>query len=353
MILLKIKHIDAGGRLDKYLLKFLKDAPISFIYKMLRKKNIVLNGKKAAGNEFLKENDEVKLFLADETIVKFGGKVTLSQTADREYVATAEDSIESGSDDSLYNFLKSLKWEFDEPKVIYEDRDIIILNKPINVLSQIAKTGDVSMNEWLINYLINSGSLTAEDMLTVKPAVVNRLDRNTSGIILAGKTLTGLRFLSDIIKARTLKKYYLTIVKGEVLKNFTAEAYLLKNDNHNTVKIYQDKVEGADYIKTAYEVLEVKGGHSLLKVELITGKSHQIRAHLSFLGYPVIGDGKYGLKSENTGYRRMGLSSQFLHSYEIQFPKLEGEFAYLSGKKFNAKLPERLEKVSNKLGFNI
>lgn len=353
MILLKIKHIDAGGRLDKYLLKFLKDAPISFIYKMLRKKNIVLNGKKAAGNEFLKENDEVKLFLADETIVKFGGKVTLSQTADREYVATAEDSIESGSDDSLYNFLKFLKWEFDEPKVIYEDRDIIILNKPVNVLSQIAKTGDVSMNEWLINYLINSGSLTAEDMLTVKPAVVNRLDRNTSGIILAGKTLTGLRFLSDIIKARTLKKYYLTIVKGEVLKNFTAEAYLLKNDNHNTVKIYQDKVEGADYIKTAYEVLEVKGGHSLLKVELITGKSHQIRAHLSFLRYPVIGDGKYGLKSENTSYRRMGLNSQFLHSYEIQFPKLEGEFAYLSGKKFNAKLPERLEKVSNKLGFNI
>ncbi len=353
MILLKIKHIDAGGRLDKYLLKFLKDAPTSFIYKMLRKKNIVLNGKKAAGNEFLKENDEVKLFLADETIVKFGGKVTLSQTADREYVATAEDSIESSSDDSLYNFLKSLKWEFDEPKVIYEDRDIIILNKPVNVLSQIAKRGDISMNEWLISYLINSESLTAEDMLTVKPAVVNRLDRNTSGIILAGKTLTGLRFLSDIIKARTLKKYYLTIVKGEVLKNFTAEAYLLKNDNHNTVKIYQDKVEGADYIKTAYEVLEVKGGHSLLKVELITGKSHQIRAHLSFLGYPVIGDGKYGLKSENTGYRRMGLNSQFLHSYEIQFPKLEGEFAYLSGKKFNAKLPERLEKVSNKLGFNI
>ena len=353
MILLKIKHIDAGGRLDKFLLKFLKDAPISFIYKMLRKKNIVLNGKKAAGNEFLKENDEVKLFLADETIVKFGGKVTLSQTADREYVATAEDSVESGSDDSLYNFLKSLKWEFDEPKVIYEDRDIIILNKPVNVLSQIAKRGDISMNEWLISYLINSESLTAEDMLTVKPAVVNRLDRNTSGIILAGKTLTGLRFLSDIIKARTLKKYYLTIVKGEVLKNFTAEAYLLKNDNHNTVKIYQDKVEGADYIKTAYEVLEVKGGHSLLKVELITGKSHQIRAHLSFLGYPVIGDGKYGLKSENTGYRRMGLNSQFLHSYEIQFPKLEGEFAYLSGKKFNAQLPERLEKVSNKLGFNI
>ena len=353
MILLKIKHIDAGGRLDKYLLKFLKDAPTSFIYKMLRKKNIVLNGKKAAGNEFLKENDEVKLFLSDDTIVKFGGKVTVSQTADREYVATAEDSIENSSDDSLYNFLKSLKWEFDKPKVIYEDRDIIILNKPVNVLSQIAKLGDVSMNEWLISYLIKSGSISANDLITVKPAVANRLDRNTSGIILAGKTLTGLRFLSDIIKARTLKKYYLTMVKGEVLKNFTAEAYLLKNDNHNTVKIYQDKVEGADYIKTAYEVLEVKGGHSLLKVELITGKSHQIRAHLSSLGYPVIGDGKYGLKSENTRYRRMGLNSQFLHSYEIKFPEVEGDFAYLSGMTYKADLPEKLKKIALKLGFDI
>lgn len=353
MILLKIKHIEAGGRLDKYLMKFLKEAPTSFIYKMLRKKNIVLNGKKAAGNEFLKENDEVKLFLADETIVKFGGKVTLSQTADREYVATAEDSIESSSDDSLYNFLKSLKWEFDEPKVIYEDRDIIILNKPVNVLSQIAKRGDISMNEWLISYLIKSGSISANDLITVKPAVANRLDRNTSGIILAGKTLSGLRFLSDIIKTRKIEKYYLTIVKGEMKENITAEAYLLKNDSHNTVRIYKDKVQGADYIKTAYEVLKVSPGHSLLRVKLITGKSHQIRAHLSFLGYPVIGDGKYGLKSENTTYRRMGLNSQFLHSYEIKFPEIDGEFAYLSGKSFKADLPERLKKVAGKLDFDV
>lgn len=353
MILLKIKHIEAGGRLDKYLMKFLKEAPASFIYKMLRKKNIVLNGRKAAGSEFLKEDDEVKLFLSDETVAKFGGKVISSKTADREYEATAEDEIEVQADNTLYDSLKNLKWEYDEPKVIYEDRDIIILNKPVNVLSQIAKLGDVSMNEWLISYLIKSGSISANDLITVKPAVANRLDRNTSGIILAGKTLSGLRFLSDIIKTRKIEKYYLTIVKGEVLKNFTAEAYLLKNDNHNTVKIYQDKVEGADYIKTAYEVLEVKGGHSLLKVELITGKSHQIRAHLSFLGYPVIGDGKYGLKSENTTYRRMGLNSQFLHSYEIKFPDVDGDFSYLSGKSFKADLSERLKRVADKLGFNL
>ena len=353
MILLKIKHIEAGGRLDKYLMKFLKEAPASFIYKMLRKKNIVLNGRKAAGSEFLKEDDEIKLFLSDDTVVKFGGKVISSKTADREYEATAEDELESGADNSLYDRLKNLGWEYDEPKVIYEDRDIIILNKPVNVLSQIAKLGDVSMNEWLISYLIKSGSISANDLITVKPAVANRLDRNTSGIILAGKSLSGLRFLSDIIKTRKIEKYYLTIVKGEMKENITAEAYLLKNDSHNTVRIYKDKVQGADYIKTAYEVLKVSPGHSLLRVKLITGKSHQIRAHLSFLGYPVIGDGKYGLKSENTTYRRMGLNSQFLHSYEIKFPDVDGDFSYLSGKSFKADLPERLKKVASKLGFNV
>ncbi len=349
MILLKVKHIDAGGRLDKYLLKFLKEASSGFIYKMLRKKNIILNGKKAAGNEFLKENDEVKLFLSDETIIKFGGRVTLSQAADREYTATYEDSLNTEPDNSLYNSLKTLKWESPEPEVIYEDRDIIILGKPVNVLSQIAKTGDLSMNEWLIHYLIDSESLTAEDLLTVKPAVVNRLDRNTSGIILAGKTLTGLRFLSDIIKNRKIKKYYLTVVKGEVKNGFTAEAYLLKNDNHNTVKIYKDKVDGADYIKTAYEVLQTGKGHSLLRVELITGKSHQIRAHLAFLGYPVIGDGKYGIKSDNMIYRRMGLRNQLLHSYKTVFPEIEGEFSYLSGKCFKAVPDKRFFEILENL----
>ena len=353
MILLKIKHIDAGGRFDKYLFKFLKEAPSSFIYKMLRKKNIVLNGKKASGSEFLKENDEIKLFLADETIVKFGGRVTLSQPADREYVALDEDSIDGENDYSIYNSLKFLKWESDEPKVIYEDSNIIILNKPVNVLSQIAKKGDKSMNEWLIHYLINSGSFTYEDFLTMRPAVVNRLDRNTSGIILAGKTLRGLRFLSDIIKTREITKNYLTVVKGEMYENLTAEAYLIKNDNHNTVKIYKDKTDGADYIKTAYKVLQISKGHSLLKVELITGKSHQIRAHLSFLGFPVIGDGKYGLKSDNILYKRMGLTSQFLHSFEIKFPEITGEFSYLSRKYFTAELPAKLTEVAHKLEFNL
>ncbi len=339
MVLLKINRMDAGGRLDKYLLRFLKEASSGFIYKMLRKKNIVLNGKKAAGNEILKEDDEIKLFISDETVLKFGGSLT----------AVGDENKEN----SVYNRLKNLKWTFEEPEVIYEDRDILVLCKPANVLSQIAKAGDLSMNEWLINYLIKSGSLSEADLATIKPAVVNRLDRNTSGLILAGKTLSGLRFLSEIIKERKLSKYYLTLVKGEITEAFTAEAYLKKSESHNTVKIFKEKTEGADYIKTAYEPLCVHNGHSLLRVGLITGKSHQIRAHLAFLGYNVAGDGKYGLKSDNVLYRRMGLTSQFLHSYEIKFPEIEGSFSYLSGKLLKSELPPVLKRVVDELGLTL
>lgn len=349
MILLKIRHIDSGGRLDKYLFKFLKDAPSSFVYKMLRKKNIVLNGKKASGSELLEEDDEIKLFLADETVLKFGGALISSYPAEREYTFSEKD-LNYKEDFSLYDKLKSINWEFDKPEIIYEDKDIIILNKPSNVLSQIAKIGDLSLNEWLINYLIRQEKITKEDLLTLRPAVVNRLDRNTTGIILAGKTLRGLRFLSEIIKTGKLDKYYLTVVKGELRKPFTSSAYLLKT-THNTVKIYDKKVEGAAFIKTTYLPIEVSNGHTLLKVKLHTGKSHQIRANLSFLGFPVIGDGKYGIKSPT--YRRMGLKSQFLHSFEIKFPKLDGYFSYLSEKCFKADLPVNLRRIVKILGFKI
>lgn len=337
MIELKISKKDCGGRLDKFLFKYLKEAPSSFLYKMLRKKNIVLNGKKASGSELLKEEDRIKLFLSDETILKFGGFIYESIPADRE-VDLASALLETEADHSFYELVKDLKWTFEEPKILYEDSDILILSKPTNVLSQIAKKGDISLNEWISHYLIEKGELTKEDLYTMKPAVANRLDRNTSGIILAGKTLAGLRFLSELIKNRTLKKYYLTAVKGIFKEPCLKEAYLMKNENHNTVKIYENVTEGASFIKTSFIPLSNSETHSLLQVELITGKSHQIRAHLHFLGFPVIGDGKYGLKSDNTMYRRLGLTHQFLHSFMLIFPKIEGDFSYLSERTFIAPL---------------
>lgn len=350
MIELQIKEKDSGGRLDKYLFKFLKEAPSSFLYKMLRKKNIVLNGRKASGNEILKNEDVIRLFLSDETIFKFGGQVVNSLKAEREY-AVSEEDMSSDEDTSFYDFAKQLQWEGEEPELIYEDEDLIFLSKPTSMLSQTAKKGDISVNEWLSHYLIKKGDLTREDLYAMKPAVANRLDRNTSGIILAGKTLRGLRFLSELIKNKEVKKYYLTVVKGNFLTSGLFEAYLLKDDKHNTVKIFKTRTEGSSLIRTAFIPLSATSDHTLLEVELLTGKSHQIRAHLNFLGFPVIGDGKYGLKSDNKYYRRLGLTHQFLHSYKIIFPEIKGDFSYLSGRIFISPLSVRYKRIIESLGI--
>lgn len=344
MVEIIISKKDCGGRLDKYLFKYLKEAPSSFLYKMLRKKNITLNGKKASGSELLEEEDKIRLFLSDETILKFGGFIHNSSPADRE-VELSTALLETELDYSFYDLVKDLNWVGEEPSVLYEDKDILILSKPTDVLSQTAKKGDISLNEWISYYLIKKGELTKEDLYTMKPAVANRLDRNTSGLILAGKTLVGLRFLSELIKERNLKKYYLTVVKGNFLESRIEEAYLLKNMNHNTVKIYKNKVEGSSLIKTSFTPIVSNNNHTLLKVELITGKSHQIRAHLHFLGFPIIGDGKYGLKMDNSYYRRLGLANQFLHSFELILPKIEGEFSYLSERSFRSPLSKKYFKV--------
>ena len=186
-----IKPNEAGQRLDKLLRKYLSEAPGSFIYKMLRKKNIVLNGKKATGNEKLSVGDSVKLFLADETIQKFSSPVQNSSV----------DRIESVPLD-----------------IVYEDKQILLINKPSGMLSQRAEKSDISVVEYVISYLINKKEISEEDLKTFRPSICNRLDRNTSGLIVAGKTLICLQTMGHLLKERTLKKYYLCIVKGRILK---------------------------------------------------------------------------------------------------------------------------------------
>ena len=191
---LHIGENDAGQRFDKYLKKLLAEAPGSFVYKMLRKKNITLNSKKADGTEKLSCGDEVKLFLSDETYEKFRAK---SKTVMPEAF--------SGSEKTLRQL-----------KVLYEDADILIINKPSGMLSQKARPEDVSANEYILSYLLREGALTEEEMRTFRPSVCNRLDRNTSGLIVAGKSLAGLQQMGELFKKRTLKKYYLCIVKGRI-----------------------------------------------------------------------------------------------------------------------------------------
>lgn len=310
-----IKDNEAGQRLDKMLAKYLNEAPKSFLYKMLRKKNITLNGKKAAGNEKLVSGDEVKLFLSDETIARFSS--------------------------SLVQYTK------EKLDILYEDENILLINKPAGMLSQKAVDSDESVVEHLITYLLTSGQLSEQDLKTFKPSVCNRLDRNTSGMIAAGKSLKGLQELSRLFKDRTLGKYYLCLAAGNITEPSRIQGYLAKDEKTNQVTVRTVKSGDADPIETEYRPLKTDGDVTLLEVHLITGKTHQIRAHLASVGHPVIGDYKYGNRNVNDSYRKAyGLEHQLLHAYRLVFPELKGALSNLSQKEFIAPLAEEFREIA-------
>lgn len=341
---IRIRENESGQRLDKFLAKYMGLAPKSFFYKMMRKKNITLNGKKAQGNEHLKSGDVVKLFLSDETIEKF---------TERQSV------VKSGT-------LKKEKLD-----ILYEDANVLILNKPAGMLSQKAKPSDLSLVEYLTAYMLDSGQITGEELKTFRPSICNRLDRNTSGIVAAGKTLTALQELSRMFRERTVRKYYLCLVQGTVTGERRVRGTLTKDEKTNRVTVRRGEtvkgplfsdnleeeisaegtaVEGS-FIETEYRALRSAGGVTLLEVHLITGKTHQIRAHLASEGHPIIGDYKYGVRAVNDRFqKKYGLSFQLLHSYRLCFPEIDGALASLSGKEIKAPVPEMFRKICKDSG---
>lgn len=308
----------AGQRLDKFLHKVLPEAGNSFLYKMLRKKNITLNGKKAEGKEMLAVGDEVKFFFAEDTFAKFAG--------------VKQDNTQNQNISEYYRAYENLKGI----EIIYEDENVIFLSKPAGVLTQKARPEDLSLNEWLIGYLLTNSSITEEELRTFHPSVCNRLDRNTSGLVLCGKSLPGSQELSRVIKERTIRKFYYTICVGEITENAMIDGFLCKNKQTNKVsvvfKLPADKEEKKDYdpIHTAYHPIAVGNGYTLLEVELITGKTHQIRAHLASIGHPIIGDAKYGSKKANQRFtEQFGLKNQLLHAHHVMFSDENGVLAPL------------------------
>jgi 23S rRNA pseudouridine955/2504/2580 synthase len=332
---IKITTNESGQRFDKYLKKLLSKAPDSFIYKMLRKKNIVLNGKKADGKEMLFVGDEVKLFLSDETFEKFRGFVP------------CDNSDELSQYDRAYQKLSDLH-------IIYEDENILIVNKPSGVLSQKAKPDDISVNEWLIGYMLANNLIDNKALATFKPSVCNRLDRNTSGMVACGKSLIGSQYLSRIIKDKSLEKYYYCLVAGEINIDERLSGYLYKDEVKNKVTVFKNEDEvpsdlKADFIDTKFETVTCANNVTLLEVQLFTGKTHQIRAHLASVGHPIIGDTKYGNEKVNREYSKLGVKYQLLHAHKLVFPKNDSiDFKNTSKMVLECEMPEIFKHVMEK-----
>lgn len=341
----------AGQRLDKFLRKYLPQAGNGFLYKMLRKKNITLNGKKAEGPELLREGDEVRFFFSEETFAKFTGTLSSKEQADAGDArqgtaksAAAISALKYQSYEKAYETLRGIE-------VLYEDAHILAVNKPAGVLTQKASPRDISLNEWVIGYLLAAQPALREELNTFRPSVCNRLDRNTSGIVLCGKSLAGLQSLSRCIKERSVRKFYRTICLGAVGEEAAIKGFLVKDTAKNKVTVTADETCGGDPIETRYRPIAVCEGYTLLEVELITGKTHQIRAHLAGTGHPLIGDFKYGDSRVNRQLReRFGLQYQLLHACRVIFPVTkEPAAAALSGKTISAPCPELFQEIQSEL----
>lgn len=280
-----INKNDAGQRLDKFIEKSTQGMPKSLIYKSIRTKKIKVNRKRAEANYFLCEGDVVLMFLKDEFFAAYNPE---------EYYLNLIPRID----------------------VVYEDNDLLLVNKPMGV-SCIAD--DREDKETLVNhikaYLYRKGEYSPDKENSFAPALCNRIDRNTCGIVIAAKNADTLRKINDDIKYRRIGKKYLCIVHGNpVPRNNIIEGYLIKDSKTNTVKIYDKKPQkpNAKSIKTGYKVLSSKKGYSLVEVELFTGRTHQIRAHMAHIGYPLLGDGKYGINKDD---KKLGFKYQALCSY--------------------------------------
>lgn len=328
---IQISNNEAGQRLDKLLHKLLPEAGNSFLYKMLRKKNITLNGKKAEGKENLKVGDTVKIFLADETYQKFGGKL----------LNMHHSFVDIGAYQKAYEALKGIE-------IVYEDEHVLIVNKPSGILSQKAADKDMSVNEWFIGYLLHKGQITPESLISYKPSICNRLDRNTSGLLICGKSLKGTQQLNQWIKDRSIRKFYRLFVCGVMTKGANITGYLLKDERTNKVTIHDKEVPGSAAIRTSYKPLQLCGDVTYLEVELVTGKTHQIRAHLASIGHPLVGDFKYGSIDYNKIFKRVyKVEDQLLHAYRLEFPRIseENELFELSEQIIYAKEPDVYEKI--------
>ncbi len=319
---IEVTRNEAGQRLDRFLKKFMPKASAGFIYKMIRKKRIKVNGQRATSQYILMVHDRIQLYLSEDTISEF-------QNEKRMVVKKAT------------------------LDVIYEDTNILLVNKPKNLLVH----GDKGENyNTLINqvyyHLINRGDYDPKKESTFSPAPCNRLDRNTSGIVIIAKNFPTLQAVNSMMKKDGIIKKYIALVKGKVEEERELKGYLVKDSKSNRVQISPKETKGSKFIHTKYTPIETNGIYSLLSIQIFTGRSHQIRAHLYEEGIPIVGDIKYGDERTNRYFmEKFKLHSQFLHGDSIQFIHCPAHLSYLEGEIFRGDVPGHLSNILNNMGW--
>ena len=308
---------EAGQSVWKYVTRLLPGAASGLLRKSMRKKNITVNGKKVEGKEKLQAGDQVTIWFSEDTLKSFMQVET------------------SKKEEAEMTWPDFSKW------IVYEDGEVLVLNKPAGLLSQGDGSGQPSINDGLLWYLRND----IHGM--VKPSICNRLDRNTSGLVVAGKTVQSLQALNGLIKDHALCKEYKALVWGEMEGRGVMKGFLVKNHKTNQVRYTERKEEGALPIETHYQALETfaKNGvsYSLVQVRLVTGRSHQIRIHFASMGHPLLGDTKYGNPDSVRASHKLHIHRQMLHAFRLTFPEMEGTLSGVSGKTMVAPLPKDME----------
>lgn len=312
-----ITENEAEQRLDRFLRKYLKDYKLGDIYKLFRTNKVKVNNKKHKENYMLQAGDTIQLYITDEINVEIKKAVGSSKPID----------------------------------IIYEDENLMLVNKPYGLLTHPDSPGD---NDTLIDralyYLQQKDGYGTSSTFT--PSVCNRLDRNTGGIVVVAKNYTALKSMNKLIRERKVKKLYLCVVKGFIKDAGEVKNFLLKDEAQNKSSIVEQELEGAKGVHTRYKPLKSNQEYTLVEVELITGRPHQIRAHFASIGHPIAGDIKYGDKQVNRIFKeKFKLNHQFLYAYKLKFKEGENGLEYLQGETFTSKLPESLENIVQQL-FN-
>lgn len=308
---------ESNQRLDRFLGKLMPQASKGFLQKMLRKKRIKLNGQKSEPNTVITPGDKLQIYFSEETILGFRNGTK--------------------NEKSLKNNLPL--------DIIFEDADLIVINKPVELLTQPDKTGEASLVDLAVSYLIEKGDYDPIANLTFTPACANRLDKNTTGIVLVPKNFQTLQTVNAAIREDATKKIYFAMVLGEPPEKGEIIGYLKKDSETNTVTFSEEPTSDKDKkAQLSYQNLGCRSGYSLLKITLGTGRSHQIRVQLAAMGFPILGDPKYGNRRLNIRlYEDFGVRSQLLHSASFTLTTMH--------KTFQAPLPLNFEKILRSFGF--